>query len=53
MTDREQTDAFAKDLDRLVDRYASEFELTFAQLVGVLEIKKVQLVMAGSREIEE
>lgn len=39
MTDKEQTDAFADDLDKLVERYRSEFQITYAQIVGVLQIK--------------
>lgn len=39
MTDKEQTDAFANDLDRLVERYRQEFEMTYAQVVGVLVMK--------------
>lgn len=39
MTDKEQTDAFADDLDKLVERYRLEFEMTYAQVVGVLQMK--------------
>lgn len=44
MNDREQIDAFAKDLDALVSRYCAEFELTTAACIGALEIKKHELI---------
>lgn len=44
MNDREQIDAFARDLDSLVSRYCAEFELTTAAAIGVLEIKKHELI---------
>lgn len=39
MTDKEQTDAFANDLDKLVERYRQEFDMSYAQVVGTLEMK--------------
>lgn len=39
MTAKEQTDAFASDIDSLVERYAKEFDLSYAQVVGVLHMK--------------
>jgi hypothetical protein len=39
MTDKEQTDAFSDDLDKLVERYRQEFEMTYAQVVGTLHMK--------------
>ena len=39
MSEGEQIQAFANDLDRLVDRYRDEFELTFAAVVGTLHMK--------------
>lgn len=39
MTDKEQTDAFANDLDKLVERYRQEFEMSYAQIVGTLYMK--------------
>jgi hypothetical protein len=39
MTDKEQTEAFADDLDKLVERYRQEFEISYAQAVGSLQIK--------------
>lgn len=39
MTEREQLQAFADDLDKLVGRYCDEFDLTAASAVGVLAFK--------------
>lgn len=39
MTEREQGVAFAKDLDALVDRYRSEFDLSYPVVIGILHIK--------------
>lgn len=39
MTEKEQTDHFADDVDRLVDRYRSEYEMTYASVIGVLQMK--------------
>lgn len=39
MTDKEQTDAFANDLDKLVERYRQEFDMSYAQIVGTLYMK--------------
>lgn len=39
MSDKEQTDNFANDVDRLVDRYRSEYEIPYAAVVGVLQMK--------------
>jgi len=50
MNDREQIDAFANDLDALVSRYCSEFELTTAAAIGVLEIKKHALISEALEE---
>lgn len=39
MEEKEQTNAFADDLDRLVDRYRNEFDMTYASVVGALQMK--------------
>jgi hypothetical protein len=43
MTEREQVDAFAEDLGKLIDRYRSEFDLTIAGVLGVLECAKLEI----------
>jgi hypothetical protein len=47
MTQPEQTEAFMDDLTRLIARYCAEFELTTASAIGVLEIKKHELIAHG------
>ncbi len=44
MSDKEQLDAFADDLEALVNRYRSEFDLTVGAVVGALEIQKHALI---------
>ncbi len=39
MTDGEQTDAFADELDKLVERFRQEFEISYANVCGVLQMK--------------
>jgi hypothetical protein len=39
MTESQQIFAFSDDIDRLVDRYRTEFNITYASVVGVLFMK--------------
>ena len=39
MTEAEQVQHFCDELDRLVDRCASEFDLPYASIIGALQIK--------------
>lgn len=39
MSEKEQTERFARDVDNLVERYRSEYDLSYASIVGVLQIK--------------
>lgn len=34
-----QIQAFCNDLDKLIDRYASEFDLNYASIIGALQMK--------------
>ena len=45
MTQEEQTQAFADDLENLVWRYIEEFDLTSASVVGALELVKSAIVL--------
>ena len=45
MEPHEQTDAFTFALDNLVDRYIAEFDLGIHTIVGVMEDKKLDLLM--------
>lgn len=48
----EQTDAFRFDLDDLVNRYLSEFDINAFTIMGGLQEKIIELSMAGSFEAE-
>lgn len=39
MTAEEQIEHFENDLDALVDRYRSEYEITFASTIWILQMK--------------
>lgn len=39
MPPKTQLLAFCNDLDALIDRYASEFDLNYASMIGALEMK--------------
>ena len=43
MSQFEQQEAFQRDLNMLVDRYGSEFDMTYASIVGVLELQKLEI----------
>ena len=49
MNQEDQQEAFAHELDALIDRFVQEFSLTVASAVGVLEMAKLDLF---SREME-
>jgi hypothetical protein len=53
MDHRDQISAFATDLDRLIDRYLDEFDLTYAALIGVLTLKQQQLCAACNRSDDD
>lgn len=53
MSDTEQLQHFADDLDKLVDRYRSEYEISFGAIVGALQMKSWLLCQeAQDREDE-
>jgi murein L,D-transpeptidase YcbB/YkuD len=43
MTQEEQTTAFETELERLISRFRSEFGLTLASVIGVLELAKLNI----------
>ena len=43
MTEPEQIFALAADLQRVIDRYRAEFNLTLAAAIGTLEVVKLEL----------
>jgi len=50
MTQQKQEDAFADDLAKLINRYMSEFDLTHACVIGVLECVKLDVWDDGNNE---
>lgn len=54
MSEKEQIEAFADDLDRLVDRYRREFDLSYASVIGTLNMKAHLLCAeAGRGDVNE
>jgi hypothetical protein len=53
MTDREQLDHFANDIDNLIDRYSDEYDMSYAMVVGVLEMKINSLCREASKRSDE
>jgi hypothetical protein len=53
MTERDQIQAFADDLDKLVGRYCDEFDLTTASAVGVLAFKMHNLMAHAQKNQED
>jgi hypothetical protein len=55
MTQVQQQEAFADDLEKLIQRYIDEFDLTTASAIGCLEMVKNKLLMdqMGVAYIEE
>jgi hypothetical protein len=57
MDSQEQIDAFAIELDNLINRFRSEFDLSVAAAIGVLEIAKLEIytqdVVEASQEDNE
>jgi len=49
MNEKEQTTHFANDVDNLVERYRDEYEMSYAAVVGVLQMK-IHLLCAEAEE---
>ena len=45
MTDGDQTEAFDDAINRAIDRFTQEFDLTYASVIGVLVMKVVELTL--------
>ncbi len=52
MTDPEQTTHFANEIDALVDKYRNEYDITYASIVGVLQMK-IHLLCEEAEERED
>jgi hypothetical protein len=48
----EQTDAFRFDLENLINRYLSEFDINAFTIMGALQEKIIELTYSGSFECE-
>lgn len=53
MTDKEQTQQLADELDKLLNRFADEYDLSFASAVGVLQMKIHNLCQQAREESED
>jgi len=53
MSEREQIHQLAEDLDRLIQRYRDEYDLTYASAVGVLNMKAFLLMREAQERDEE
>lgn len=53
MNEREQIDAFYKDLTALVQRYVDEFDLSAAAALGALHLKMHEISRAAIENAED
>lgn len=53
MDNNEQSDAFMHELDNLISRFQSEFDLNIYTLAGILEAKKTELFIEVDVDFEE
>jgi hypothetical protein len=52
MTEKEQIDHFANELDNLVNRFRTEYEMTYASIVGILQMK-IHLLCGEAEDRED
>jgi hypothetical protein len=50
MDHQQQIEAFATDIQKVIDRYRAEFSITMAAAVGVLEIIKMELYFTSEEK---
>ena len=53
MDHKQQTVAFSNALHNLIDRYTAEFDLSIHAIVGVLEDKKLSMLLEHGVSFEE
>lgn len=53
MSDKEQLQHFADDLDKLVDRYRDEYEISFGAIIGALQLKSYLLCQEAQNREDE
>lgn len=49
MTESEQIAALASDINKVIERYRAEFNLTLASAIGTLEVVKLELFQKESK----
>jgi hypothetical protein len=53
MTEEDQTNHFSNDVDKLVDRYRDQYEMSYAACVGVFTMKIHQLCKEADERAAE
>lgn len=53
MSESEQTGALADELDKLIERFRQEFQMSYASVVGVLQCKSVLLITEAKDRWDE
>lgn len=53
MKESKQIEIFQNELEALIQRYAEEFDLTVASMVGVLEVKIHELIHVAINDTED
>lgn len=51
MSEAEQIAALASDLQRIIERYRAEFNLTVASAIGTLEVVKLELFQSQTNQL--
>ncbi len=50
---KQQTEAFGEAIDKLVDRFANEYDLTYATIIGTLQMKIIYLAQESEQLDDE
>ena len=53
MSENDQIKQFSDELDAMVNRFRSEYDLTYASIVGVLQMKSFLLCEEASERADE
>lgn len=51
MSTEEQIDQVSRQLDELVERVRQEYDMNYATLIGILDLKRHDLLMEATEEI--
>lgn len=49
----EKEEIFAREVESLITRFCSEYNMTYAQIIGVLDIAKFNLTREGFEDSED